>query len=68
MSYVMNIHTAKYAMHQYEVQLAEVRQAMPTTASVQKAVLQATRTDEGLKQEARRVLGDLGITKIQVIR
>lgn len=60
--------TAHYAMKQYETRLAEVRQTMPTVASVQKAVLQATRTDEGLKKETKRVLGDLGITKIQVIR
>lgn len=64
----VQLKTAKYAMKQYETRLAEVRQTMPTVASVQQAVLQATRTDEGLKQETKRVLGDLGITKIQVIR
>lgn len=64
----VQLKTAKYAMRQYELRLAEARQTMPTKATVQKAVMQATRTDEGLQQETRRVLGDLGITKIQVIK
>lgn len=64
----VQLKTAKYAMRQYEARLAEVRQTMPTTATVQKAIFQATRTDEGLQRETTRVLGDLGITKIQVIQ
>lgn len=59
--------TAKYVVSQYERQLADVRHAMPTTASIQKAVMEAARTEEGMRRETKRVLGDLGITNIQVM-
>lgn len=52
---------------QLKHQLEQAAQAVPVPAVVHQAMREATKTDGGLVYEAKRVLGDLGITRVRVI-
>jgi peptidoglycan hydrolase CwlO-like protein len=49
-----------------ETRLADVQAKTPTYATIKETIDYATQTNSGLQKEAKRVLGELGVSNIRV--
>jgi len=54
-------------IEQHETQLAAIQAINPTFSEIKGSLDHATKTNDGLRKEADRILGDLGVNRIRVI-
>lgn len=60
------IRVASIIVEKTNQSLVALKQSMPTGEQIMAEVERASSTDKGLERETRRILGDLGITRIIV--
>ena len=54
------------AIKQTEIQLATTQAKTTTYADIKESLNHATKTDDGLRAEAGRIIGDLGVSRIRI--
>ncbi len=55
------------SLKQHETQLSTIQAQTPTYAGIKETIDHATRTNKGLQNEAVRILGDLGVSRVRVL-